>query len=341
MAKINLLTIQWGVSYGALFQTYATCRILENCGHEVTLINLVHPAKLKQYKSLKSLSHYVYENSFEKFKKKYFPKMTKIMTVINPSLIPPADYTIVGSDQVWNHDITTVLGLNFFLDFAPECSKRISLASSFGKSKWSEDEEYSEKVKKELQKFSDVSVREDSGVRICKDIFGVNAMQVIDPTLAYGDFASLVKSKKEYNEIFTFLFRNNSEDIEIVNEISRVLDIPVHQDSRLLYRFRNAPIYWLNHICNSKFIITSSFHGLAFSLIFKKQFVVLCADEGKFSRIASLLELVGLSERYIPSLDYLTEHPEILSQEIDYKLVDIIIAKQRKLFLDFVSNNIK
>lgn len=341
MAKINILTIQWGVSYGALFQTYATCRILKKCGHDVTLINLVHPAKLKKYKSLRSLSHYVYENSFEKFKKKYFPPMTEVMTSIDPTQIPQADYTIVGSDQVWNHDITTVLGLNFFLDFVPDNSKRISLASSFGKSKWSENEEYSEQVKKELHKFAAVSVREDSGVKICKDVFGVNAVQVIDPTLALGDFSMLVKSKHNYNEIFPFLFRNNSEDKAIVQVISQRLGLPVHQDSRLLYRFRNAPLYWLNHICNSQFIITSSFHGLAFSIIFKKQFVVLCADEGKFSRIASLLELVGLSSRYVSSLNYLTEHPEILTTGIDYQKVDKIIGQQRQRFMDFVSVNIQ
>lgn len=341
MAKINLLTIQWGVSYGALFQAYATCRILENCGHEVTLINLVHPSKLKQYKSLKSLSHFVYDNSFEKFKKKYFPKMTQIMTAIDSSKIPQADYTVVGSDQVWNHDITKDLGLNFFLDFASMGSKRISLASSFGKSEWSEDAQYSERVKEELHKFEVVSVREESGVNICKNVFDINAVQVIDPTLAFGDFSSLVKSNRNYNEIFTFLFRNNSEDLAIVQTISRRLSIPVHKDSRVLYRFRNAPIFWLDHIKNSKFIITSSFHGLAFSIIFKKQFVVLCANEAKFSRIASLLDLLGLSERYIPSLDYLEEHPEILNTKIDYLEVDKIIGQHRQFFMDFVTNNIQ
>ena len=160
MARINLLTIQWGESYGAILQTYATCKILEEQGHEVTIINLLNPAHVNRFKRIRTyLSFNIIKIiKFELFKRKYFPPRTKSMIVINPKLIPQADYIVVGSDQVWNREITKASALSFFLDFVPTSVKRISLASSFGKALWNESDQFTLKVKNEIQKFHAVSV---------------------------------------------------------------------------------------------------------------------------------------------------------------------------------------
>ena len=76
MAKINLLTIHYGRCYGAVMQTYATCRLLEEAGHDVTVINIVHPRLKNHYKSFRKLSGIITEWQFYIFKKRYFSKMT-------------------------------------------------------------------------------------------------------------------------------------------------------------------------------------------------------------------------------------------------------------------------
>ncbi len=340
MAKINLLTIHWGNCYGAVCQTYATCKVLENLGHDVTVINLVHPRVRKQYNNLSKLSYIPLDYSFYGFKKRYFSKMTKMMYCASPKEIPDAEYTIIGSDQVWNRDITTNLSLTYFLDFVKD-SKRISLASSFGKSEWKESPEYTQSVKRELEKFTALSVRESSGVKICKEVFGLNATQVVDPTLGLCDFSEFVDGKPEKDEIFTFLFNPDDNTHQIVSRLSTLLGLPVSHSTRWKDRMCSSPKHWLNNIHNSKFIVTSSFHGLALSLIYHKPFVVLCADERKFTRLATLLELVGLSHRYVPSVEYLEQHKDMLVVPIDYSKVDVVLKQESDRFRKFLSDNIK
>ncbi len=340
MAKINLLTIHWGNCYGAVCQTYATCKVLENLGHEVTVINLIHPRAKKTYNSITKLSYSTIDLSFYRFKKKYFSKMTKVMYCISPADIPQAEYTIIGSDQVWNRDITTDLRLSYFLNFAKD-TKRISLASSFGKSEWNESPEYTELVKRELEKFTAVSVREDSGVRICKEVFGINAVHVVDPTLGLYDFSEFIINQPLKNEIFEFFILRDKTSCQIKSRISSLLELPIHSENRISSRLSMSPVHWLNNIYNSKFIIASSFHGLALSLIYHKQFIVLCADKKKFTRLESLLQLVGLSHLYIPSLEYLEQNINILTTPIDYEKVDDILKRESEKFKNFIRTNIK
>lgn len=211
MAKINLLTIHYGQCYGAVMQTYATCRLLEEAGHDVIVINIVHPRLKNHYKSFRKLTGIITEWQFYIFKKRYFSKMTSKTYSIDNQKLPDADYTIVGSDQVWNRDITGNFGNAFFLDFVPENQKRIAFCSSFGKSVWEEDENYTQSVKSELDKFLAISVRETSGVKILNEIFGIKGISLQDPTIGYGEFDSLVLNDKVQNSIFPFLLNLSPE----------------------------------------------------------------------------------------------------------------------------------
>lgn len=336
MAKINLLTIQFNKSYGAVMQTYATCKLLENAGHEVTVINLQNKGKKSFVSRLKHVTKLVNDYQFWSFRHTYFSKLTSKGYCINDIKIPDADYTIVGSDQVWNRDITGKFGLSFFLDFVPDYQKRISFSSSFGKGEWEEDSVYTNKVKDELVKFHKVSVREDSGVIILKDKFGIDAYQIQDPTLCLGDFDKFVKTDKSVNQVFPFLFGNASnKDVEL---IANELRLPLFKHSWYSFHFKNGPINWLNNIKRSKFIVTNSFHGLALSIIFHKNFFVFCADKKKFTRIQSLLTLLGLEERFVKSFEDFKMRKDELTADIDYTHVDEILSKERKKCKEFISS---
>lgn len=336
MAKINLLTIHWGTSYGAVLQTYATCKLLEKCGHKVTVINLVNPKLFKILGLFSSMYIQIFESYI--FKKLYLPKMTPLMFKIDESKIPEADYYIVGSDQVWNREITGDLSLNYFFNFVNDNTKRISLASSFGKINWKENDEYTSKVKEELYKFSSLSVREESGLIICKNIFSLNASTLVDPTLAWSDYSRFVKHVSPVREIFCF-FMNKSTN-PIAQYISKELELPIATYNTLILRFKRSPVAWLRKIYKSSLIISDSFHGIAFSIIFRKQFFVLCAREENFTRINNLLSNLDLMDRFIPSLAYLQENKDIIYKKIDYENVYKKVEQYRNEFQMFIKDNI-
>lgn len=346
MARINLITRHSGESYGAVMQTYATCMVLRSLGHKVTIINLIERDRVRKYFKFSNISSYPKFINFWFFKWRNYPHKTRIMTSIVEKKIPQADYTIVGSDQVWNPQITKGNSMAYFLDFV-HGSKKISLASSFGKQSWYCDEVYTNKVKKCLSQFDAISVRESSGVTICKDVFGVNAECVIDPTLAWGDYSKFIK-EKELNQIGCFVLkRGNPLFAEVADRLSELTKMPVQlidyalgNKYKCLKTRQKSPVRWMNETHNSKYVITDSFHGVAFCLLFKKQFFVLCADESKFTRIASLLEKVGLMDRRVNSLSDLNNRLNQLMVPIDYSKVDVVIESEREKYYRFIENNI-
>ena len=341
MANINLLTIHWGKCYGAVMQTYATCKLLEEAGHKVNVINLIHPSVKNAYKRCRRWVDLFREFQFYLFKKNYFSHLTTKTYSVELDKLPPTDYYVVGSDQVWNRDITKPFYLDYFLQFVPNTAKRVSLSSSFGKQIWNEEDEITNQVALELKKFSAISVREDSGVEILQNSFALTATQLPDPTIGYGKFEQLLPNRKEKHQLFTFLFKNTPETRAIVESCAKELHVPIHKNSRFNIYLKNGPIDWLSNIANSEFVITDSFHGLALSLIFNKQFLVLCADERKFTRLESLLRLVGLENRYVKSYhDFEVMKMELL-KPIDYSNINKILDSERKRYNHFIKQNIK
>lgn len=339
MAKVNLLTIHWGRSYGAVMQTYATSKLLEKCGHDVTVINIIHPKLKYFYKRIRNFLYLFMDCQFSLFKHRYFPKLTHKMYDLNSKSLPKADYVVIGSDQVWNRDITNPIELAYFVNFDDKV-KKVSLASSFGKSEWSESKEYTNEVKGYLEKFEAISVREDTGKNILSNLFGLESTILIDPTLAYAQFDDLILNKKEKKQIFTFIFSSKQETKNIINAISEDLHLPIFKHSKLSYYLNNSPRQWLTNIRNSSYIITDSFHGLAFSIIFKKEFFVLCADEKKFTRLKSLLNLLGLEDRYILSVEDYIKRKKELSKVVNYDEVYKILSVEQKKYQDFIEKNL-
>lgn len=340
MAKINLLTIHWGKCYGAVMQTYATCQLLEKAGHEVCVINLIHPKIKEAYRNPRKWVDLYREFQFFIFKYKFFSKLSKKVYKVDYSKLPDADYYVVGSDQVWNKDITSPFYLDYYLSFVPNSKKRIALSSSFGKAEWNENYDLTKDIYAELMKFHAISIREDSGKEILSKTFDIQATQLLDPTLGYGQFESLLKHRKRKKQIFPFLFQNTKESKDIVTLCSEYLKIPIYRSTRFKSYFKNGPLDWLSNIANSDFIITDSFHGLALSLIFNKQFIVLCADLKKFTRLQSLLRLFNLEERFISSYSDLSLRKNILYKKIDYTTINEILKNEQHRYELFIFQKI-
>lgn len=337
MARINLLTIHYGQCYGAVMQTYATCRLLEQHGHTVRVINLIDPRQKGAWKTLNFWKDCIREFQFWLFKKTYFSKLTTKAYSIEDINLPEADITIVGSDQVWNRDITFRFGDTFFLDYV-NGQKKIALSSSFGKESWVESNDYTDNVKKLLSQFHAISVREVTGVRILKDVMSLHAVTLVDPTLGYGKFEDLVLNSRTMHQVFPFLLLSDANAIEKATFIANELHLPLFKYSKVSSKLRRGPRSWLTYIRNSDYVITDSFHGLSLSIIFRKQFFVFCADKSKFTRLKSLLELLSLEHRYVESIDDFINRKEELMQQIDYVHVDKKLEVERNRYTDFIKD---
>lgn len=349
MARINLLTLHYADNNGSALQAYATCKILRNLGHEVTVINLQNKSTMHgRYRHPSNWSSFLRYYNFWRFQHRYMSPMTRRMYEMDVAKLPPCDYTIVGSDQTWNADFIAVKKGTYYLNFVKDGSQKIALASSFGKSVWEASPEFTEKVKGWLSDFKAISVREKSGVDICKQLFGKNAVHVLDPTLALGDFSELLDMEPHIeNEIRCFLFKRGYS-LDVIDYVAEKEHLPVCQVNargRKTYRqfpyWKNSPIKWMKMIRDAKIWFSDSFHGVAFGIIFKKQFIALCNDEKKLERIKSLLSLLGLEEKLVYSLDDLKNRYDEVMAPIDYDRVYAVLQKEQEKFVSFIKENVK
>ena len=288
--KICIVTLPLKNNYGGILQNYALQEVLREMGHEVYTIDYI--PKPKFYRIL--LSHLrtilylfvpskrrAFVNYSDKIKPQYngfisknIKRTYRINHYTNRVLIDyKPDAIIVGSDQVWRLLYNKEVLADMFLDFATNynCSK-IAYAASFGINQWDYDDEQTEKIKCLIKNIPHISVRELSGVKICKEILGVEAREVLDPTMLlssekYSKLCERIPNlPKKY--IGAYILDENEETL---NELNRIcLD-----NSNYPLEIHHAGEYskltvgqWLYLIKNAEILVTDSFHGYVFSQMF-------------------------------------------------------------------------
>ena len=265
------------------------------------------------------------------------------------------DAIIVGSDQVWRIIYFPGLWLgqpieNAYLDFAKNWNvKKIAYAASFGTENWEYDEEQTEKCKDLLCKFDAVSTREVDGIKLCKTKFDVDALLVLDPTMLLNmdDYITLLQKAKTSRSDGTLLnyILDDSEEIDIlINKVAtdnHLVPFSVnnqfeYDDSKpLQQRIKPSVETWLRGFYDAEFVITDSFHACVFSILFKKQFIVVGNKERGMSRFKSLLKMFDLEERLVEAnCDIST------LQQIDYDKVYNIYDKFKESSMRYLLENI-
>lgn len=337
--KISLLTIWRVKNYGAELQTYATVKALKQLNFDVEVIDfrLTDESKMSFLGRIASYVQIISPSKlkFNKFWKKYIPSTRRYKTSSDLMENPPvADIYMVGSDQVWNPDITRNRAKYYFLNFGSSDIKRVSYASSFGVSEWKHANIY-EDVKSLLQNFDYVTCREESGVKLLKDQFSIDAINVVDPTLLFEAYPEFVKSPVEKK---TLVFYPLSEDTELKilsQKVAEILDLNLVNTNKVTKLFgrtvwnRNSVEEWVQNIAGSQFVITRSFHGLIFSLLYNKQFALLKVRNGRNSRVENLMNKIGLEDRiYDTPEGLLNDKP--WERKIDYSIVNSHVSKMRE-----------
>lgn len=265
---------------------------------------------------------------FDQFTSQYIPSTDKIYTQFELLASPPkADAFVCGSDQIWGGENPAM-----YLKFAPKGVKKIAYAASFGGLiPSSKTKAY---IKECISDFDLITIREKDGVMYCKEELGrEDAVLVPDPTLLltiddYKKSLGIVdtKTKSEEPYIFLYLLGNTMtvETNEIMDFASRHgLDVKyVASGGREDEYFKEYPqvIDWLKMINDASFVITNSFHGTVFSLLFRKQFVTIPLDKAYKRmnvRISSLLESIQLENRIYK------DNFDVLFDNIDFECFEL------------------
>lgn len=323
--KIGIYTVHIVHNYGAQLQAYATYRFLQHIclDSEIEFVNVVTSRpKFNIRCFIKNLfpSFWVRLIKFKKFHN-LIPQSRRI----TPKQLfhNPIDYDlhITGSDQIWNVSAGMRDYPVYFLPFINEKPK-ISLASSFGVSDIPENIKID--VKKYLSSFDSLSVRESDGVKILKEL-ELDAKQILDPTFwvnrdewdkLAGDVPII---KGHYIVAYGFEVGSNIPQI-FINKVKETYNLPVIGfDAARSFSYDRTyniggPKEFLNIFKYATVVITGSFHGTAFSIIFRKDFYVL-PHSIRNSRMESLLNLFNLSNRMV-SVENLSE---LCVESIDYK----------------------
>lgn len=346
--NIAILTFSKSRNYGANLQCYALTKFLSLKGYCVEQIDIQRPRPKMSF--LGKLLRFHDNIIFPWFRKKYLNVFTKKYKTVeqlenNP---PNSDAFIVGSDQVWNPNLTGSLDpLIYFLSFVPSGRKKIAYAASFGFDEWT-DETLKPKVKNLLQSFHSIGVRELEGKEICKKTFDVKSEIVLDPTFlldSYDDVCGIYESKKLSDELIYFTFKKDKKISDAVLSISyKLRSKPVllcgirPLKGFSLRRFVSVP-NWLRSIRYAKYVVTDSFHCTVFCILFHKQFITTPAVENRNGRLRNLLDIFGLQERFCGSSTEILHHGiHLMNTPIDYNVVDSKKRIMQELSRSFLIN---
>lgn len=335
--KIALLTIWHEGNYGAELQTYATIKILKQLGHDVSLIDIrLSDMQRMSWKGrigclLSSLGPS--SRKFNDFWSDKFPLTRRYRSADELKQNPPdADVYVVGSDQVWNPEITQSFSEIFFLNFGPDSIRRVSFASSFGKENWGSYQ--TDVVRQLLKRFQAISCRENSGVHILKETFGIDATNVLDPTLLFDDYAELTGEIEEVSTLAYYPL-DNSPKLESYSEsLAKRLGLKTVNANWKTYIYgsavwdRNSIGEWIRDIAQSKFVLTPSFHGLAMCLIYQRQFAVIVENKARATRMMSLLEQLDIQDRVFNSFEEM-DKSRPWARLIDYETINEKLSKLR------------
>lgn len=256
------------------------------------------------------------------------------------------DCVVVGSDQVWREEYSPCITDYFggFLRYNDRV-KIISYAASFGLERIPIVQEMQLRCRELLTNFCAISVREKSALEILRSKWGLNAKLVLDPTLLHDShfYENLfIEHVAADIDIFGYLLDNTSEKKQMLEIVSNSLKMNVTQI--LLYPSDDqgnagklsSMIDWLYNISKAKFVVTDSYHGCVFSIIFKKPFIVIANQKRGIDRFISLLEPLGLMNRLIYSTTQISDM--LLAEEINYKEVERALQQQRQQSLDFLKH---
>lgn len=372
--KIGILTLPLNSNYGGVLQAFALQTVLKRMGHDVLEVELKKNLRW-QYPPLwkiplsfgkRFLFKYIVRRKnqkilLERYERKIYPLLVHDILEFISKYIKQFkvdkfidckgkfDAFVCGSDQIWRYKYYPLFEgdiANVYLKFlGDESCKRIAYAASFGTDNWEYPAKETAECKNWIQKFDAVSVREETGVKLCSTYYDIKAKHVLDPTmlLSKDDYVDLIEKSdvpKSKGNLFCYILDNTDEKMNVVKNIEKQRHLSSffmngdcgNWTEDLEKRIQPPVESWLRAFYDSEFIVTDSFHACVFSILFHKQFLVIGNKERGLARIYSLLSMFGLEDRLTSDTGLDINR----MKTIDYDRVDEILAKHREVSRTFL-----
>lgn len=369
--RIGILTQPLLNNYGGLLQNYALQQVLKGLGHEVetvdwmpasagaiktwlwrkkeTLLSIVLKDRERPRYLLTDKEQKIISRNTHQFIERYIsvcPSIAKNEKEFR-SIDEAHKYQayVVGSDQVWRPNYNS-FQTAMFLDFVDRKDvKRIAYAASFGTSAWEFTQQMTEECALLARKFDLITVREKSGVDMCREYLGVEATHVLDPTMLLdkGDYIKLVENEHEPQSsgtLFHYILDPSEEKRHLIEQLAFKQGLQsfsimpkCQAENRTKWDVKHriedcvfpSVTSWLRGFMDAEMVIVDSFHGAVFSIIFNKPFWIIGNSHRGNSRFESLLKMYGLEDRMIN-----LRINRDLNRDIDWKRVNEIRLKEKK-----------
>lgn len=369
--KVGILTLPLWHNYGGILQAHALRKAAENLGHEAVLIDVYRSPAGQLEIGINRLKR-ILRRLIRGAHAPWYPdqhELTKISQAtrkfvlenINPKTPHMAvdgvldmantfDALIVGSDQVWRREYMPDLA-TYCLALSEKLPRRISYAASMGVDDWRFDPEETVFLANALRKFDAISVREEQGVELLSQKANVKATRVCDPTLLFDSdyYCRLAKIQPVENSrverVFTYVLDLESSSLDAINDVVQqvggtafnIMPTPFGPQFRSNHsHYFFSPVEeWINAFNECDFVITDSFHGCVFSLIFNRPFVAVTNMQRGGSRFESLLSRYAIDDRLFDSFAEIDISRVV---PIDWHRVNKIREKERLDGMNFLQS---
>ncbi|WP_300974799.1 polysaccharide pyruvyl transferase family protein [Sphingomonas sp. LHG3406-1] len=359
MAKTGILTLHLHVNYGGILQAAALYRLLQDEGFDPILLRKEPDNIGRAGRLIRNLlrilpgqnvggvrARALTRARHEPFIRRFLPNATRPCR--NSEQLRRAvqqhgvGAVVVGSDQVWRAEYHQDSNYPvYFLDFVPADVRKLSYAASFGHSDWRYPER-TEEVAGLLERFDAVSVREKSGVAICREVLGrQQCTLVLDPTLVvspsfYQDAAAPAERKQQPTLVSYVLDQGESSE----KAHKAVQDALPYGFGRQFLSVKDEGDQetigqWLRAFMDADFVLTDSYHGTIFSILFQKNFITLGNVERGLDRFTTLLDEIGLADRLVIDPDT-TDFASLVARPINYGAVNTRLEELRAASKDYL-----
>lgn len=353
--KIGIITQPLYANYGGILQNYALQQVLKKMGHSPITLDYMPSLSFGRYilyvgknllfslspvkrRPIKPYKHFLERpTSIDSFVRHHID-LTKTISRYSKRLLRKnkIDALIVGSDQVWRYSYNSHYIKDMYLWFANDYPcRKITYAASFGVERWDYPDSVSQEIRKQAKVFDSVSVRERSGVEICCNHLGVDASLVLDPTLLLNvsDYDRFCTAPVPAEEPFlvAYLLDMNKEKAGLIENVANKKGLLVKY---LTVSASSCSIEeWLSTIRRAAFVITDSYHGSLFSILFEKQFLTIINKKRGADRFNTLFENLGLQDRLLDSATLLPDS----EKRIDYSVGKQKLEQFRNMSLSYLA----
>ena len=378
--KIGILTQPLHTNYGGLLQAFALQKFLRDAGHDAITVDYARRERFYAFpyrlarrlvgKFLLGRGGAIFPQKPSRGAGRHMARFVIENIRTTKKIFAPArarDFAeydfgafVVGSDQTWRPAYSPHMP-TFFLDFlgADERSRRVAYAASFGTDSWEFSPELTQKCAPLAKKFHAISVREDSGVALCEKFLGVSAEHLLDPTLLLdaADYRAIVERDEARGllpkrvsalRVFAYFLDPASEKSALLAQVAEILGAEPEEimpaRAELAAGIADFPPVsaWLRGFRDAEFVVTDSFHGCVFSIIFNRPFITVGSVSRGMARFHSLLKMFGLESRLVSAESLSTFSRErlraLISAPLDHATINSVRAREIARSRAFLAN---